>query len=127
MGDIAINAAGTALYVRDGGQVKEFAINPNHTLTSVAFSINSTLLDSSYGLAFGPDGNLYATTREPNGSLDPNHNTDYVMKIDPASGATVPFITGDQNGLTSAQNPQFLRFVRWPCRSPLLSHLIASE
>jgi hypothetical protein len=79
-------------------------------LLSVLFSIDSSQLDTSYGLAFGPNGNLYATTREPNGSLDPLHNEDYVMKIDPTTGNTVSFITGGANDLTSAQNPQFLRF-----------------
>jgi hypothetical protein len=46
--------------------------------------------------------------------VQPSFNTDYVMRIDPTTGATVPFIRGDFNTFTSAQNPQFLRFAPAP-------------
>src|SRR5262249_30139260 len=100
--------------VRDNGQVREFTINGDHSLSPVPFSAGTTQLDGSYGLAFGPDGFLYATTRMLNGSLDPNHDADYVLRIDPISGVTSAYITGGMNTLTDAQNPQFLRFAPVP-------------
>ena len=118
VGQIAINAAGTALYVRDNNQILEFTIKPDHTLIALGALplsyADAATLDSSYGLALGPDGFLYATTRSINGSLNPANNGDFVLKINPITGASVPFVQGNINGLTSAQNPAFLVFAPVP-------------
>jgi len=107
VGAVAIDAIGTSLFVRDNGQVLKYAIDSGHLLTrDLTFSVNYTPgLGSSLGLTFGPDGFLYATTRTQDGEI-----ADFIVKIDPSSGNTTPFVTGDLNTLTSAQNPAFLVF-----------------
>ncbi len=102
---------GTELFVRDAGKVFEFTINPNHTLTSVPFTLTYAAggndLGSYAGLTFGPDGFLYAATRTINGNPNPSIGTDYVVRIDPATGVASTFLAGPLN-LNGGQNPTFL-------------------
>jgi glucose/arabinose dehydrogenase len=116
-GQIAINSAGTSLFVRDAGKIFDFTINPDHSLTSVSFSLTyaagSNDLGSFAGLTFGPDGFLYAATRTPNGNSNPNLNTDYVVRVDPSTGVATTFAANVQN-LGGGQNPTYLLFTSVP-------------
>ena len=113
LGQMAINSGGTLLYVRANNQVVKLSINPDHSLTlDGSFSVSYPAgLDNSLGLAFGPDGVLYTTTHTPNGLADPSKNADYVVQIDPTTGAATPFIQGNIDQYTS---PLFLTFAPVP-------------
>jgi hypothetical protein len=114
---LTIDAAGTSLFVRDAGKIFEFTINPDHSLTSVPFTLTyaagSNDLGSNAGLTFGPDGMLYAATRTFKGGSDPNATTDYVVKVDPSTGIASTFVVGPTN-LGGGQNPTFLLFTSVP-------------
>ena len=117
---IAINAAGTQLFVRESGQVLKYAINLDHSLTKdLGFSISYPTgggagLGPYPGITFGPDGFLYAPTRTINGNPNPANNADFVLRINPSTGATTAFITGNVNTFTDAQNPTYLLWVPEP-------------
>jgi len=116
---LAINASGTALFARDTGRVFKYTINPDHSLTrdlgySVSYSAGGAgILGSAFpGLAFGPDGFLYATTRTLNGG--PLSDADFVVRIDPNTGLATTFVHGNVNTFTDTQNPTFLVWVPEP-------------
>ena len=108
---------GTSLFLRDGGKLFEFTINNDLSLTSVPFTLHYAAgadnLGSFAGLTFGPDGMLYASTRTANGNLDSSIGTDYVVKINPATGIASTFFAGPTN-LNGGVNPTFLLFTTVP-------------
>jgi sugar lactone lactonase YvrE len=114
VGDLAINAAGTRLFARDANTILEYIINPDHTLTQHSFTLgftNGTSLDSSRGLAFGPDGFLYADERLQNSTpgLPSTSNYDWVVRINPNTGQVNRFVTGGSSTFVGSQ-PTFLTF-----------------
>ena len=56
---------------------------------------------------------LYASTRTANGNLDSSIGTDYVVKINPATGIASTFFAGPTN-LNGGVNPTFLLFTTVP-------------
>jgi hypothetical protein len=117
IGQLTINAAGTSLFVRDVGKIFEFTINPDHSLTSVPFSVTypagANDLGPFAGLTFGPDGMLYAATRTANGNPNPNFDADYVVRVNPSTGVATTFAAANIN-LGGGQNPTFLLFTSVP-------------
>jgi hypothetical protein len=114
---LAIDATGSALFVRYGfaDEVLKFIINPDHSLTRVTtyisdYSPGGGSLGQFPGLAVGPDGFVYATTRTFNTTGD----ADYVVRIDPTSGHATTFIHGNINTFTNGGNPLFLTFAPVP-------------
>lgn len=111
MEGIAIDPSGTALFARYKGadEVFKFLINPDHSLTNVPLFISdyqpATGLGQYQGLAVGPDGAVYATTRTSNGV-----DADFVVRIDPNTGHATTFIHGNINSFTGGGNPTFLIF-----------------
>lgn len=114
--DLVINSSGTKLFVRDSGQILRYTINADHSLTKDAFGIDyhvgTGYLGSYSGLDFGPDGYLYAVTLTLNGGA--GSNADFIVRIDPSTGVTTSFVTGNLLTFTDGQNPGFLTYVPEP-------------
>ena len=68
-------------------------------------SISSPILTFSFGIDFGPDGNLYAASL---GSYVQNNYTNCIAKIDVTTDAVTPFIVAP----SGINGPKYLRFDR---------------